>query len=358
MYTKFPRALICLLYLLLIAGALYLAGAYILPWIMPFLIALALAGLLEPLVSRLCRRKCPRSLASGLCTAGGLFIGGGAIFLLVNGASSALTGLSVRLPELVSGAADLITDLEDTALRYIASAPGDSGRFLTGALESVRLQLSALPQWISGKLIDLLSSAAAKGPSVLLFSITAGIGAYFISSSYPAVTAFLARQLPNSAEEKLSGIKQDLRFTAGRWLRAQLLMMLMTFAELLLAFLLLRVRYSFYLALIVSVIDALPVFGTGTVLLPWAVFEFLDGDPPMAIGLVITYALVTLLRNCVQPKLLGDQLGLPPIVTLLAIYLGYRVMGIWGMLGFPIAAIMLKLLNDRGVVHLWKSGQE
>ena len=123
----------------------------------------------------------------------------------------------------------------------------------------------------------------------------------------------------------------------------------------LLAFLLLGVRGAAGLAAVTALVDALPVFGTGTVLLPWALAAALLGQSGLGLGLVITWLVVNLMRSCVQAKLLGDQIGLDPLASLLAIYVGWRAMGVWGMLLFPLLLVTLDQLNEKGLLRLWKS---
>ena len=130
--------------------------------------------------------------------------------------------------------------------------------------------------------------------------------------------------------------------------------MAMTFFELLLAFLLLRVKEPVGLAALTALVDALPVFGTGTILLPWALYCLLLGRRGRALGLAFSWALLNLVRSCTQAKLLGDQIGLDPLTSLLSVYVGWRVCGVWGMLLFPILAMILIQLNRRGVIHLWR----
>ena len=114
-------------------------------------------------------------------------------------------------------------------------------------------------------------------------------------------------------------------------------------------------RGALGIAAVTALIDALPVFGTGVVLVPWAIFCLLLGNTGRAIGLIICWAFVNLVRSCTQAKLLGDQIGLDPIASLAAIYVGWRVCGVWGMLLFPILLVTVQQLNDRGVIRLWKS---
>ena len=154
---------------------------------------------------------------------------------------------------------------------------------------------------------------AQASPDTLLFIVTTGIGTYFISAAFPKINAFILAQLPSGFRQRLEGLGADLRGSFGGFMRAQLILMAMTFIELLIAFLLLGVRGALGIAAVTALIDALPVFGTGVVLVPWAVFCLLLGSTGRAIGLIVCWALVNLVRSCTQAKLLGDQIGLDPI---------------------------------------------
>ena len=173
--------------------------------------------------------------------------------------------------------------------------------------------------------------------------------------AFPKINAFILAQLPVGFRQRLEGLGADLRGSFGGFMRAQLILMAMTFIELLIAFLLLGVRGALGIAAVTALIDALPVFGTGVVLVPWAAYCLLLGDIRRGIALLVCWGLVNLVRSCTQAKLLGDQIGLDPITSLLAIYVGWQVWGVWGMLLFPILFVTLRQLNDRGVIHLWRS---
>ena len=108
------------------------------------------------------------------------------------------------------------------------------------------------------------------------------------------------------------------------------------------------------MAALTAVVDALPLFGTGVMLAPWAVFCLLLGQSSRGLGLLITWAAVSLVRSCIEAKLLGDQIGLHPLASLMAMYVGWRIWSVWGMLLFPMLLVTARQLNDRGVVRLWK----
>lgn len=355
MQQRALRCLSLLLYMGVAVGAVWLSVRFLLPWGAPFLLALALAALLEHPVRALVRRGWRRGAASALLSVAALSAVLMGLFRLGSRCLSALTELARRSPELVSGMAQGIGRLEGRLLAWIDSAPPEMAEVLRSALDGLAEALYGVPALLSQSALDAASRAAQYSPDALLFAVTFGIGTYFFSASFPRVMRFLERQLPEEQKRRLEDLGRDLRGSFSGFLRAQLLLMVLTFCELLLAFLLLRVESAFGLAALTALVDALPVFGTGTVLLPWAGGCLLLGDSGRALGLAVTWALVNIVRSAAQAKLLGDQIGLDPLASLIAVYVGWKLGRVWGMLLCPLVAVTLQQLNDRGVVHLWKS---
>ena len=352
------RALRCfsmLLYSCAAIGAIWLTVRFFLPWAAPFLVALALAAVMEPVVRLLCRHGFKRSIAAGMLTLGLLALTVWGLFTLAAKGVSAVTDFARQAPDLMATAGQRLGALEARALAYIETAPDGVAEYLKAALDAVAAAVYGLPAQLSQWTLDTMARTAQAGPDALLFTVTAGIGTYFISAAFPGIAAFLAAQLPEDFRRRLSGLGQDLKGSFGGFLRAQLILMAMTFFELLLAFLLLRIPDAAGIAAITALIDALPVFGTGVVLVPWALYSLLLGSYGQGVALLICWLLVNLVRNCVQAKLLGDQIGLDPIVSLIAIYVGWRVWHVWGMLLFPILFVTMQQLNDKGVIKLWKT---
>lgn len=359
MYTKSPKFLRAAAYCALALLAGWLLLKYVLPWTAPFLAAAALAAALEPAVLRLIKcTRLPRGACSGACVM--LFLGlvFALLCLLVSRVTAELGSLTERLPELVSEISGTLELWRVRAAGWLDRGGAQARPYLEHAYASASEYLKTLPGQLSARLLSLLTSAASAAPAVLLFVVTLVIGTYFASASYPELRRFLYTQLSESARERAAAVCSGLRGTIVRWLRAQLIMMLIIFLALLAAFALLRINYALLLALGTAVIDALPVLGTGTVLIPWSLYELLCGNVRLGLGLLIVYIAVTVLRNCIQAKLLGDQLGLHPLATLLAIYVGFASCGVAGMIIFPILLITLKQLNDSGMVRLWKTLKE
>lgn len=344
-----------LLWLVIGVVASWLCLQYLLPWIAPLLLAFLLAVLIEPAVRFLERKiRLPRSIGAAICS---LALIGILVVLLLQLCSSAISqirSLADQMPELFRTIQLQFHTLEARIVAYLNSADNSLSEYFAASMGAVYDQLTALPAKLSERLVSFLSSIAGKAPSILLFSVTSGIGMYFISATYPAILRFLRLQLPETWRSHVSTVYKDLRHTIFCWLRAQLIMTVITFVTLWVAFLLLHLDLAILIALVIALIDALPILGSGIVLLPWAAVAALTGDYGLCIGLLATYGAVTLLHSCLQAKLVGDQLGLHPLISLAAIYAGWCIARVWGVLLAPIIAITIKQLNDRGVITLWK----
>ena len=355
MSEKLSHIFLAGLGLMLFAGFLFLAGRFVLPWTAPLLTAWVLAALLEPAVNFLLRHRWKRCAAAGLCTlaALGLLLWG--LTTLLFWGLSAASELTKALPGVMEALSIRLEALERLAEAHIRSAPEPAAQLLERALSGLANSAAALPGQLSKSLVSLLSHMAQASPDTLLFLVTAALGTYFISASFPEVNAFLLAQLPEGVRRRISGLGEDLKGGFGGLLRAQLLLMCICFFELLAAFLLLGVRTAVVAAAATALVDALPVFGTGAVLLPWALYCLLLGRSSRGVGLIVAWGVTELVRNAAQAKLLGDQIGLDPLASLLSVYIGWRVGGVGGMLLMPLGTMVLIRLNERGVVRLWKN---
>lgn len=355
MGEKAADRLIWMLYMALIVGAVWLTAHYVLSWVAPILVAFLAAAVMEPAVRAMVRHGWRRSVASGVVTLAVLAVIAAIVSFAASRGIAAATDFARQVPELMHSVEATLTGLKSSALEYAASVPGGVSAFLMSALDALGGTLYSLPGTVSQWALDLLARTASNSPHILLFSVTAGIGAYFVSASFPRVVAFVAAQLPSGMLRRIEGMEDDLRRSFGGWVRAQLILMGITFAELMIAFMLLKVKNPFLPAAVTALVDALPVFGTGIVLIPWAVYSLLTGAFGRGIGLIVCWGTVNLVRSCIQAKLLGDEIGLDPIASLLAIYVGWCVWGVWGMIVFPILLVTLCSLNDKGVLKLWKN---
>ena len=164
---------------------------------------------------------------------------------------------------------------------------------------------------------------------------------YMVSAKFPRLKQWLRSKLPQSWHKEYLPMLQRLKHSVSGWLLAQAKLMSITFLTLCAGFLILQISYAPLWAAVISLVDALPILGTGMVLAPWSLVCYLQGDTVRAIGLLGVYAAASLLRSILEPRLVGKQLGLDPLITLLAIYTGYRLWGFGGMILSPLLAVVV-----------------
>ena len=305
---------------------IWLMVRYVLVWLLPFLIALALAALLEPAVV-LCRRRL--HLRRGF------------------------TATVLSLVVLGTVAAGLVL-LAMVLLRQVCELSGRLPGYLEALLDGLSAQLAELLESIGQRCLRAVTAAAAALPQAVLFCATTLLAVLFTAGSYPRIRAFLRRQLPEDRLRQARGVKADLLVTLGKWCKAQCILLGVTFCELLTGFLLLRQGYALLLAAMIAVIDALPVFGTGTVLVPWGALCLLTGNVPKGLGLLALYGVISLVRSVLEPKIMAAQVDLPPLAALAAMYVGFCAFGVAGMVLCPMALLFVKQLHDSGWLRLWK----
>ena len=164
--------------------------------------------------------------------------------------------------------------------------------------------------------------------------------------------------------ENFSKAKTIVTTSFKNIIKAYILIILVTFCEMFLGLSVLKLfgiykgSWVFFIAIITAIVDIFPVLGTGTILLPWSLYSFISGDIPMGIGVLILYIFITVMRQFIEPKLVAGQLGLPPFLTIMGMYIGLKVFGIIGMFMVPLTIILIKLLNDEGVIHIWKNDEK
>ncbi len=198
-------------------------------------------------------------------------------------------------------------------------------------------------------------------PSVLLAVIIAIIACIFMTKDYDRIVRFIQLQLPQNKRNVLVELKQVFNKNVLKIIKAYGLIMFITFCELLLGFGIMKLcgimtnPYFVWIAAGTAIFDILPVAGSGGILIPWALFSFISGNYKQGIGLLILYGVITVIRQYIEPRMVGNTLGIHPLVTLMGMYLGLKLFGFVGMLAAPMIVVILKAYNDAGRLHLWNS---
>lgn len=339
---------------LLSALVIMLTAKLIIPLFWPFISAFLLALMLDRPIEWL-RKKfhMKRGFASALTVTLFLSVLLGAAVLVLSGLVSAAGEYLSRMPEHIGRITLPSPDISGSIDRIAAALPRELADIFRSMAENIGQQAASLPSRLYSKVFSLMSAAAAKAPSILLSLAMLALGLYFISAGLPGIKTFLLRQLPQKLSNKMGTLKADVLATFSGWFKAQLMLMSVCFAELCAAFLLMRLNNAILIAAMTALIDALPVFGIGIVLIPWAGLCLLSGNYHRALLIGLTYAAVSLVRSFLEPRLLGKQMGLHPAAALMAVYGGFRISGVSGMILFPVALMLLKQFNDRGWLKLW-----
>ncbi len=198
-------------------------------------------------------------------------------------------------------------------------------------------------------------------PSAAIGIVIGVIAWIFFTKDYNKIVHFIQLQLPKDKKNILFEIKQIFSKTVLKMFRAYGIIMAITFGELFLGFSLLSLLgimknpYYVWIAAGTAIFDILPIAGSGGVLIPWALFSLIMGNFPQAIGLIVIYVIVLVIRQYIEPKIVGDTLGVHPLITLMGLYFGLKLFGFLGMFIVPICVMTLKAFNDAGRIHLWKT---
>ena len=319
----------------------FLVIQYLVPLVLPFLLGAALALAAEPMVRFLCARlRLPRGMASILGVAMAFALLGLAILVccaLVFRQIQALAGVLPNMEETIRSG---LGALSGWLLEIADGAPAVLREPLARNVENFFSNGSALLEKITGYVLHLASGILSRLPNGALAFVTGLISSFMISAKLSQIRMGIARRFPAERIRPWLETAKSLKVALLGWLKAQVKLSGVTFGLLTISFLLLGISYGPLWAFLVALVDAFPILGTGAVLVPWSLISFLQGDTLRAFGLLGAYAVVTVTRTVLEPRLVGRQLGLDPLVTLVCFYAGFRLWGIWGMILAPMLAVV------------------
>lgn len=325
--------------------ALWAFARWGLPVLLPFLLGAGLALAAEPMVGRFSRRM-PRAAAAGLGVTMVLALLLSLLVLAVAFLMREAGRLTAVLPGLADAARQGMGSLELWLLDLAEQAPGTVRAVLTDSVTDLFSGGSALMDRAVSKVLSVAGNILGGIPDGALGFGTGILAAYMISVRLPRIRAFLAARLPQSWRQRILPALKGMKGALWGYLSAQFKLMAVTFAILTVGFFVLQIKSAPLWAAVIALVDAIPVLGTGTVLIPWAVVCLLQGSRARGIGLLAVYAVAWLSRSVLEPKLLGRELGLDPLLTLLAMYAGYRFFGFPGLILAPVAAVALHRLTQ------------
>lgn len=371
--------LINVMYFAVLIGLFFLFFKYAFGICLPLLTALFVAAVLQKPVDYLTKKaKGGRGIFSALLV----------IFCFVVLGSIFAVALMKLFSEMKSFFGYLMLKLENTAL-FIEQVCTWIETKLTILPDSLRTSLSAYAQdiltnifgsgisapdapsaavektgsfdfsWLASP-IGAVWGTAKQIPVVAVGIVVAIVSGCFMTADYASLKSLILKLAGEKNAAKIVRTKNILFSTLGKMGRAYCIIILVTFFEMVIGLSFLKLigvytgGYIFAISLITAIVDVLPVLGTGTILVPWSVWSLLTGDIGFGIGILVVYAIITVIRQIIEPKLVASQLGLPAYVTITAMYIGTRLFGFIGLFLLPISIMVLKVLNDDGIIHIFR----
>lgn len=323
---------------------------------MPFLIAFIIAMLIEPIIRFLMKKiKLKRRtsaiivFAIVISTIAGLVIWG--IITLIQEASNMLTGLNGYIEKIYVKIQDLIASPELNKIKI----PKQIQSILQNSTGDF---LQTVSTWIKTGLTKILKNLTSL-PTIGFYTVICVLSLYFICTDKIYMLDQLDHHLPETWVKRLAKHIREIAKALGCYLKAEASLVLISFIISLLGlyifkFIGLNIPYPLMAALGIAFVDALPIFGSGTVMLPWAFLTACNGEYPLSLSILGLWAVMSIVRQFVEPKIVSKQIGIHPIFTLIAMYTGFKFIGVLGMLIGPIILIVLKnifgTVIDKGIM--------
>ena len=345
---RMTQFLIKFAYVAVILGLIFLGFKFVLPLLMPFLLAFIFSVLLRTPANRIADKlKINRRLVSAiLVTLFFILLAVLALFIgseLFNFARTSVSQFNtVIIPTVES--------LTETASRLTSHLDPNVVSVLEDLVNSVLLSHRAKVAEFSTRLVTGIMSGLPSGFLNVLFMM---IATYFISLDFGLLRWAVARRIKEENYNKIIAGLNYCKTTVGRMLRSYILIMFITFLEQAIGLTILGVEYSILIAMAIAVFDILPVVGSGTIMLPWATVALITGDIRRGLGLLILYVIITVIRQIIEPRIVGGHVGLHPLLTLMSMFVGLRVFGGLGLLGLPILCAVLVGLERDGIITLF-----
>lgn len=330
----------------IIAIIVLLAIKYVLPIMVPFIIAFIVTALLQfPLDKMNLKSKRMRKLASIILCAV-FYVIVFVILLIVGSRMATEAGDLVRaIPRIFSELVPFINRAFDELEVAVAAYDAELATVIDQIATSTLKTISQTVTDFSAKALILVTGLATSIPGTIVSIVITVISTFFMAIDYDIVLGFLKKLIPASKREIFDTSAQYTKSMIGIYIRSYALLFSLTFIELSIGFTLLKIPYAILLALIISIFDLLPILGTGGILLPWALILLVIGNIKLAAGIAALYLIITFVRQTLEPKIVGAQIGLHPLATLIAMLLGLGLFGLVGLLAFPVTLSVLNAMH-------------
>ena len=357
MVKKHARITTFFILLALSLAVAYFALPKIIVLILPFVLAYLIAKIIEPVVTLLnVRCKIPKKIASAVVVIITVALLIWFVSLLVVGIVNEISSLVAQKDMIAQKLLSVYYQAQDFVGRFLGS---DAAKFITDNI-NVKEIVSEITGYLAGYIMPTIENTfnlAKQLPNILLFVVVLVMSTYFMSSDSETISAALGKLVPKKLKLVMSELKKDMSLALLGYIRAQLILMTVTFFEITVGFTIIGgsiANYALLLAIAIAIVDALPVLGAGLFLIPWGLYSFVTGNIRVGVSLLILYLICLLVRQILEPRVVGKQIGIHPLLTLMAIYCGFRLFGVVGMILGPVMVLIIKSMAEEGFFSaLW-----
>ncbi|MFM1654254.1 sporulation integral membrane protein YtvI [Brevibacillus sp. B_LB10_24] len=348
--------------LLIVAGIFILR--YATPLLFPFIISLLIALIMNRPVTYLTKNaKIPRWLSVCLVLLLGIAVLGGLLTLIITKTVGELGMLISKMPTFIGELTsqiqyiisnDFIVGLQNRLQFFFTQLDQSYQEAVTDRINAAVSSVSQAGQNLVLQFLGGLYNLLMSLPNLATILVIALLGAFFISKDFYRWKDRFRRLLPGGINSRLDAILLDLRNALFGFVRAQLTIISLTAAIVIIGLLIMRVPYAITIGLLTGLVDLLPYLGTGTVFIPWIIYLFFKGQYGLVIGLAIIYAVVVIFRQIIEPKVLADSVGLDPLLTLIALFVGLKLFGFLGLIIGPVSLVVINALIRANVFQdIW-----
>ena len=340
-------------YIVCVLGGVLLLAWAALHWLLPIVLAFPLAAALQRP-----RRWLEKRLCGGSRAAAGVLVGT-LLLVIVAVILFALWRLAVWLGQdpvthLLDGAGEWQERIQANMAAWEATLPAELSRVLTELRTDLSKQLpEQLSSWLTGIAGTLASTVLQRLPGWLLGGLVFVMAAVALTVEYEQVWSFFLQHLPDARRKTVVAARGLCSEAVRRLFKAYGSLLVITFVELVVGLWLLSVDGALKWAALIALVDILPVLGAGIALIPWSLVCFLSGDGALGAGLLVLWGVISLVRRVMEPKVIGKEMGLPPLLMLAVMLIGLKVSGFWGLIFFPIIAMLIRELSRHGYLHFF-----
>lgn len=323
---------------------------YLFRLFLPFILGYVFSLIAKPLVKFLQKRlKIPKGIAAVLVMVFIFGILGGIAAAVIYKIVNEVKNLYFSLQENYDAIQLYVQNIAEQFRTILSKLHPSIQEAVTGWSDDVMEKLGMLINTSSEPVMDYAGSFAKALPKIFVSTIVFLLATFFMLSDFDFVSGVLKKIFKGSSREKFENVKKELKNYLGGYVKAQLIIMTIAFCIMLISFWLLDVNFGFIIAFGIALLDALPFFGSGAVLWPWSVISFVNGDIRRGFGLIIIYLIIIVTRQMIEPKIVSSKIGMHPLLTLMAMYVGYKTLSVGGMILGPIILMLIVSFYKAGV---------